>query len=352
MRKKTFSTLAICFLFTVSLWAQNGLEPVKTTDLLKLKTMTGIDISPDESQAVFVLTSIEKDRKGEYRYFRNLWLVDLDKTDKLTQLTFGKRSDSSPAWSPDGMFIAFIRPFEDKPQIWILPITGGEAFRLTDVENGVSNFQWVPNSQKILFAFIIPEWEIQGKPGWSYERPGRNRGDVPNWKKDSSKENSVKPDPDGNIKEIRAWLAKNASEDNPRVFNRQDLQGEMSLQNRLSYSHLFVVEVKSQAEAKQITHGFQSFGSFDWSPDSEKIICTSADFKEHPDRIDDSDLWIMNSDGSDLELFLDWENYRVSSPQYSPDGKTILHTVRDQDEKGYALSQLAVISAHAGLRFN
>jgi len=120
----------------------------------------------------------------------------------------------------------------------------------------------------------------------------------------------------------------------------------------LSYSHLFVVEVKSQAEAKQITHGFQSFGSFDWSPDSEKIICTSADFKEHPDRIDDSDLWIMNSDGSDLELFLDWENYRVSSPQYSPDGKTILHTVRDQDEKGYALSQLAVISAHAGLRFN
>lgn len=185
MRKKTFSTLAICFLFTVSLWAQNGLEPVKTTDLLKLKTMTGIDISPDESQAVFVLTSIEKDRKGEYRYFRNLWLVDLDKTDKLTQLTFGKRSDSSPAWSPDGMFIAFIRPFEDKPQIWILPITGGEAFRLTDVENVVYNFQWAPNSQKILFAFIIPEWEIQGKPGWSYERPGRNRGDVPNWKKDS-----------------------------------------------------------------------------------------------------------------------------------------------------------------------
>ena len=311
--------------------------------------MTHIDISPDGNQAVFVLTSMGKDSQKNDCYFRHLWVVDLEEPHKLTQLTFAERNDRSPAWSPDGSCIAFIRAFKDKPQIWILSIAGGEAFRVTDVENGVSDFQWSPNSQKILFSSQIPEWQVEGKPSWIYERPGRSREDVPNWKKESSKNDiRIKPDPDGNIEEIRAWLAKNASKDNPRVFIRQNLQGERRLQNRLSYSHLFAVKPESNSEAFQITHGFQSFGTFDWAPDGQKVILTSMDYKKHPDRIEDSDLWIMNSDGTDLKSFLDWKNYSVSSPLYSPDGKTILFTARDQNEKGYALSHLAFIPAQGG----
>jgi len=348
LRKKTGLILSIFFFAVVSLWAQNGPEPIKTTDLLKLKTINSIDISPDGSRAVFVLTSMGKDEKENYRYFRHLWMVDLEKNQQLSQLTFGERSDRSPAWSPDGKSIAFIRVYKEKPQIWILPVSGGEAFPLTDVKHGVSDFLWSPNSKKILFLSQIPEWEVKGEPGWPYERPGRERGDIPNWKMSSSKEKTIKPDPDGNIEEIRAWLAKNASEDNPRVFIRQNLQGERSIQTRLSYSHLFVVKPEKNVEVSQITHGFQGFGSFDWSPDGQKIILTSVVFNEHPDRIEDSDLWIMNADGTDLELFLDWENFSLSSPRYSPDGKTILFTARDQNEKGYALSQLALIPTQGG----
>jgi len=360
LRKKAGLILSIFFFSMVSLWSQNGLEPIKTTDLLKIKTMTGIDISPDGSRAVFVCTSIGKDSKENHRYFRRLWMIGLEEPYQLTQLTYGEQNDRSPAWSPDGTRIAFLRSFKDKPQVWILPMSGGEAYPATAIKHGVSRFLWSPDGDKILFSSQIPEWEVKGKPAWSYERPGRERGDVPNWKeipsnqnateekKASNKNMSTKPDPDGNIEQIRAWLAKNASENNPRIFTRQNLQGEMSLQNRLSYPHLFVVEAKPEADAVQITHGFQVFVSPAWSPDGEKIVCTSVDFKKHPDRVEDSDLWIMNADGTDLKLFLDWENYNVSSPLYSPDGKTILFTARDQNEKGFALSQLAFIPSQGG----
>jgi dipeptidyl aminopeptidase/acylaminoacyl peptidase len=358
MKKNIGFIFGLCFLVLSSVYAQNGTEPIRTTDLLKLKTMTGIDISPDGDRAVFVLTSMEKDSEDTHRYFRHLWIIDLNETDKITQLTFGERSDASPSWSPDGSRIAFLRSFEGKPQVWILPMAGGEAFRVTGLENGASSFQWSPGGEKILCSSQIPEWAVEGTPAWPYERPGRARGDVPNWKvhKDKDAENQttgddgpgIKPDPDGSLKEIRAWLAKNASENNPRIFNRQNLQGENSLQTHLSYPHLFVVKAEPEADAQQITRGFQSFGGFDWSPDGEKIICTSIASSEHPDRVEDSDIWIMNADGTGLSLFLDWEGYRVSSPRYSPDGKTILFSARDQNEEGYALTKLAVISAQSG----
>ncbi|MFC2165074.1 prolyl oligopeptidase family serine peptidase [Acidobacteriota bacterium] len=360
MRRISWIGLSILFWFSASLLAQDGTESMLTTDLLKLKTISQVDVSPDGNKAVFVLVSMGKDDKGKYRYFRHLWLANLDEPRNLVQLTFGERSDNSPVWSPDGTRIAFIRAANKKPQIWILPLHGGEAFRVTSFEFGASPPQWSPDGQKILFSSGIPEWAIQGKPAWEYERPGRKRGDAPNWKKieeqkkkkDSDTETqespAVTPKPDGTLEEIRAWLAKNASENNPRVFNRLNLQGELQLQAQLSYSHLFVVDAQPEAKAVQITHGFQSFAMPHWSPDGNRIICASLTFDKHPDRLEDSDLWIMNADGSDAKLFLDWKDYRVLAPRYSPDGQRVLFLAMNRREQGFALTQLATVAAAGG----
>jgi dipeptidyl aminopeptidase/acylaminoacyl peptidase len=345
--------------FSTTIFAQNGAEPIVTTDLLKIKTMNQIDVSPDGSKAVFVRVSMGKDEKGTYRYFRHLWLANLDEPPKLVQLTYGERNDTSPAWSPDGMQIAFVRTANKKPQIWILPLHGGEAFLVTSAEFGAGQPQWSPDGRKILFSSVIPEWAIEGKPGWDYERPGRMRGDAPNWKtiewqkkkdKDKEREESptITPKPDGTLAEIRAWLAKNASEDDPRVFTRLNLQGEHQLESRLSYAHLFVADAGPEAESTQITHGFQNYVIPDWSPDGKQIICTSLAHTEHPDRLEDSDLWIMNADGSDARLFLDWKDYTVMVPRYSPDGQRVVFLAQDRREQGFALTKLATMDAAGG----
>jgi Tol biopolymer transport system component len=60
----------------------------------------------------------------------------------MRRLTAG-RHDSSPQWSPDGKFLAFVRTPEKEgkpqpPQIFILPLDGGEAWQLTHLPKGAS----------------------------------------------------------------------------------------------------------------------------------------------------------------------------------------------------------------------
>ena len=101
--------LALLMFSVMGVPSQEGAEPILASDLLKLKTMSQIDVSPDGTKAVFVLTSMGKDDGDKYRYFRHLWMIDLDDPSTPVQLTYGDRNDGSPTWSPDGTKTAFVR---------------------------------------------------------------------------------------------------------------------------------------------------------------------------------------------------------------------------------------------------
>src|SRR5437868_15268326 len=85
-------------------FAQTGKGPVKVTDMLKIKSVGGLALSPDEKKVVFTLTSIEPDgdSKLDYKYVTQLWLATTDGTMPPRQLTAGKEGASQAAWSPDG----------------------------------------------------------------------------------------------------------------------------------------------------------------------------------------------------------------------------------------------------------
>lgn len=59
-----------------SLQAQESKEPVKVTDMLKIKTVGDIHLSPDGRLAVFTLLTIEPDTAGktgkwDYKYLKS-----------------------------------------------------------------------------------------------------------------------------------------------------------------------------------------------------------------------------------------------------------------------------------------
>ena len=68
---------------------------------------------------------------GEIAYVKdaNLWLLDLA-TNETRQLT-SEGENSSPAWSPDGQTLAFVRTYDGNPEIVTMRADGSELTRVT-----------------------------------------------------------------------------------------------------------------------------------------------------------------------------------------------------------------------------
>ncbi|HQQ95616.1 MAG TPA: S9 family peptidase [Cyclobacteriaceae bacterium] len=324
-------------------------RPIVASDLMKIITTAGTQISPDGSKAVTVVVRKAVKNDNEYYYTRHLYLLDLMGTAAPVQLTFGDKNDGQPAWSPDGKHIAFVRADGEKSQIWLLPMNGGEAHAITKEEYGARGPVWSPDGKRILFSASIPFYAISGKTPWTYERPGRTQGDEPNFKNMKADEKKkMTTSPDGSLEEVRAWLAKNMSESNPRVLLRQNLQGELNLQPDEEFSHLFIKTVGSDEKAVQITSGFQNFNGAEWSADGKTILCQSRAYKLHPDRERDNDLWTIDVDSKTAKEFLTMPGYSVNNPGYSPDGTQILFYAVPNQNRHATQVQLAVVSATGG----
>lgn len=326
--------------------AQNK-KAISASDLMKIATANQIQISPDGSKAVTVVTRKAVRNDNDYYYTRHLYLLDLTGKEEPRQLTFGDRNDGQPQWSPDGKQIAFVRADGDKAQLWLLPLTGGEAHAVTKYEHGATAPRWSPDGTRLLFTSYLPFHSIEGKVGWTYERPGRLQGDEPNFgsmKADEKKK--VANSPDGSLEDVRAWLAKNASEGNPRVLNRQDIQAELNLQPEEAFAHLFVYQVGTDEKPIQLTNGYQDFQNASWSGDGKKIICDSRKYAIHPDREADTDLWVIDASTKDAKQLLTWPDYSVSGAQFSPDGNSILFYANTIKGRAYSQSVLATATAN------
>jgi len=319
---------------------------VTAGDLMKIVTVNQLHISPDGSKAVGIVNRKAVKNENEYYYTRHLFLFDLVNKKNHRQLTFGDRNDGSPQWSPDGKHIAFIRTENDKSQIWILPLEGGEAYVLTRAEYGAFRPRWSPDGTKILFQSSIPRHATVGTLPWAYERPGRTPGDEPNFKGMKPEEKKkIVAKPDGNLEEVRAWLARNASEANPRVLNRQDFQGELNLQPEENFAHLYIQNFPATEKSVALTSGYQSFSNGEWSPDGKSIICTSKKITTHPDAAEDNDLWMIDLTSKSSKEFLHLEDYDLGGPLYSPDGTQILFRARPVKNRHAPPSMLGVVSS-------
>ena len=305
-------------------------EKIKASDLTKIKQVGNVAIAPGEKRAVYTLLTTEPqaDTPFEYEYRTHLYLVDLDNKNEPVALTRGSESASQPDWSPDGSKLVFVRKVKEKNQLFILPINGGEAWQLTSLPYGAGNPKWSADGSRILFSAGLSLQEIlkdsvlnpTGKvPVWSLEKPGFSDNNFIKPAKDT------KPNPDGSIEEIRAYLNKDIEDKKAKVINRLNFQGESTTQPELSFSHLYTVEVKEGARPKPVTRGFYSYTQASWTPDGKIIMVTQGDSLQHPDRSKTSRIIRTNADGSAPVTLLSDPNYSFSQPTISKDNRYLAY---------------------------
>ncbi len=90
---------------------------------------------------------VSSDRAGN----PDLWMLPVE-GGEMQQVTTHPTGDEHPAWSPDGAQIAFNAYRSGNWQVWVQPVSGGPARQLTkgEGENGMP--AWSPDGQSILFA--------------------------------------------------------------------------------------------------------------------------------------------------------------------------------------------------------
>ncbi|MBX3093137.1 MAG: S9 family peptidase [Cryobacterium sp.] len=131
---------------------------MKTSDLPLLTTLSRPTIARDASWAVVAVTRPDL---GADSYVGQLWRVPLDGGEPR-RITRGFR-DGSPAFSPDGSLIAFLRAdAKSPPQLHVMAFGGGEPVRVTDQKLGVGEFDWSPDGTRLAFTARVPE---QGRYG-------------------------------------------------------------------------------------------------------------------------------------------------------------------------------------------
>ena len=346
-------------------------DPFVTTDLLRLRIVTSIDVSKDGKHAVYAVKSIaeakpaDENDDGEpvppkYEYRSHLFVVDLIDASDPVQLTFGRRNDSSPRFSPDGSTVVFVRsPMKDldapsskenkkKSQVWKLALSGGEAQQVTNFKEGVSHPVYSPHGNAIVVSSKLKFHKMNGSPSWDDERPGREWNDHD---PQAIEKDRLRLRPDGTRAEIRAWLSQNETRENPSAINRLDFQDEQSLEKPYRFRQLFLVSLDSdivveQDDATQLTSDFFDHQDVSFSPDGRAIYFASKQPIDgrHPDRVLEDKLHIMMLDEPEASrIILASDDWSYSNPQPSLDGSVVAFLAEQTDEPNYRQTRLGLI---------
>lgn len=131
------------------LWLMPGLGV--TPQQVYASTLNGDNVehpsfSPDGSEIVFA-QRVTGDNM--LQRWTQLWIVELA-TGRLIPLVQGEQAAYAPVWSPDGEWIAFIQRDGTANDLWIVPATGGEPVRLTNLGD-VTAPAWSPDGTAIAF---------------------------------------------------------------------------------------------------------------------------------------------------------------------------------------------------------
>jgi dipeptidyl aminopeptidase/acylaminoacyl peptidase len=260
--------------------AQAQTKPgITAEDYFSFEFINDPQISPDGQWVTYTVATI--DQKANRRVSR-IWSTPVDGTHPSVPFTSDTTSSTSPRWSPDGRFLAFLSARDGgRAQIWLLSRNGGEARRVSNLENGASSFEWSPDGTRFVCL----------------TRTGP---------------------PPSKSSDVRHYTHINYKFNDTGYFDEKR-------------SHIAVIDVRTGA-AKLITDG-DNWNDLDphWSPDSTRIAFVSNRTGKEFDLNHNSDVWTIPAAGGALTKISDHLG-PDNSPRWSPDGSRIAFLGAEDEE--------------------
>jgi dipeptidyl aminopeptidase/acylaminoacyl peptidase len=288
--------------------AQRG---VTIDDLQRERFVSDPQLSPDGNWVAYSVSQADTLRDEDNS---DVWMTSWDGKQSV-QLTRSPAGESTPRWSPDGRYLAFLSSRDDPrevDQLWLLDRAGGEAERITGLPSGIADYAWAPDGKRI--ALI-----------------------------------SRDPDPD-------APIPGDTTKKTPRpiVIDRFHFKEDETgyLTNRRQ--HLYLLDLATRKGDLLLPGDYDEITP-SWSPDGKSIAFVSRRRPE-PDRTANYDLYVVDAKPGaaprQLTTFAGGDNdpgWDSRAPSWSPDGKLIAYVQGGPLELiYYATQSIAVVPAAGG----
>ncbi len=275
-----FRWLAVWVLLTAGAVATAQTRRLESADLLKMKSVGSVVISPDGARVAYTVVSNDVPR----RPVEELWVMSVA-DGKSVRVGQGSEDVGSPEWSPDGRWLAYPATVAGKASLYIARPDGTGERALAEVVSTNSPLTyvgraiaWSPDATRVAFVSATPGPETAAATG------------------------------DPTV--ITRYLYKPDYEEGNTRFN----------DNRRR--HIFIADVQ-QGTVKQATSGNFEEHSIDWSPDGQEIVFIS-NREPNPDLFYNPDIFALRVSNGSIRRITATESAEFQ-PRWSPDGKAIVY---------------------------
>jgi dipeptidyl aminopeptidase/acylaminoacyl peptidase len=345
---RTLSIVAVAVICSLGRPLTAQVQPkrhLEIEDLYRMQQVSDPQCAPDGKWVAYVVTTV--DRQADKRRSA-VWMVNWEGTQDL-RLTYGPESDTSPRWSPDGKYLAFLSARTDggKTQVWVLDRRGGEARVLTDVKEQINGYAWSPDGKKLVLEMSAGD-DDGGNTTKSADAPAKApkpmvidryhfKEDVAGYLTDASRSQLYLFDVES--KKLDALTIDKRFDDNDPAWSPDGtriayVSNHEKDPDQSGNDEILVIDARPGAMPRNVVTAYAPSGQhLAWSPDGKRIAYLKG-LEPKYNAYNQNELEVVPSTGGASRALAQNLDRGVFQPEFTPDGSSITFLYAD-DRRQY-----------------